>query len=299
MGKIVILEGPDGGGKTKLANHFIRAGYAYHHEGPPPKRRSWDALAHYGGLLERARRARHDTVFDRFHLGETIYGPLTRGADRLGIVGLKLMNRLVRATGARLWLCLPSYDACLRNWRRKIEFADDLEYVKDARIFRSIYDAWRKRYARQTPIFNYLLDSHVWIADDMEHERPALPPGVVGSPGATWLFVGERPTGPLDLAFFARGNSSGYLNRCLARAGFCEPMIALVNAYSRRGGQRRIRQLQDRYNLKVVALGSAARGVCRRQGVAVRATLPHPQYWKRFHFHDEAEYVRLLEGVKE
>ncbi|KKL97247.1 hypothetical protein LCGC14_1836420, partial [marine sediment metagenome] len=167
------------------------------------------------------------------------------------------------------------------------------------RVFKRIYDAWRRRYAKRTPIFNYLLDSHVWIADDMEHERPALPPGVVGSPGATWLFVGERPTGPLDLPFFTRGNSSGYLNRCLARAGFREPMIALVNAYSRRGGQRRLRRLQDRYNLKVVALGSAARGVCRRQGVAVRATLPHPQYWKQFHFHDEAEYVRLLRRVKE
>ncbi|KKK93931.1 hypothetical protein LCGC14_2687940, partial [marine sediment metagenome] len=128
MGRIIILEGPDGGGKTELADHFIKAGYAYHHEGPPPRRRGWDALAHYGGLLERARRSRRDVVFDRFHLGETIYGPLTRGEDRLGIAGLKLMNRLVHATGARLWLCLPSYGACLKNWRAK---RAGTEYVKD------------------------------------------------------------------------------------------------------------------------------------------------------------------------
>ena len=35
--KVVVLEGPDGGGKTALANELVRHGYTYHHEGPPPK----------------------------------------------------------------------------------------------------------------------------------------------------------------------------------------------------------------------------------------------------------------------
>lgn len=300
MGKIIILEGPDGGGKTKIAKKIQHLrGYTYHHEGPPPRRKSWDALAHYGGLLERARRARHDTVFDRFHLGETIYGPLMRGEDRLGIAGLKLMNRLIRATGARLWLFLPSYDTCLRNWRRKRSFDDDVEYVKDERIFKRIYNAWKKRYERQTPVFDYQSDSGEALLDDLLCARPTLPPGVVGSPSATWLFVGERPAGPLDLAFFSRDNSSAFLNRCLVAAGFREVAIAFVNAYSWRGGRRRIRQLQKRYNLKVVTLGSVAYSVCLHQGVKIRASLLHPQYWKRFHFHEEAGYVRLLRGVKE
>lgn len=299
MGKIVILEGPDGGGKTKLAERLRTYGFSYHHEGPPPKRRSWDALAHYGGLLERARRARHDTIFDRFHLGETIYGPLVRGEDRLGIAGLKLMNRLLRATGARLWLCLPSYDTCLRNWRRKKNFDDDVEYVKDARIFKRIYGVWSKRYASYLSIFNYTTDDEEDVVSDALRPHPELPPGVVGTPNATWLFVGERPNGPLDLPFFARDGSSEYLNRCLARAGFREPMIALVNAYSWRGSERPIRRIQERYNIKVITLGSVAYSVCLHQRVTIRASLLHPQYWKRFHFHEEAGYVRLLREVKE
>jgi hypothetical protein len=296
VGKIVILEGPDGGGKTALAQRFQRAGFAYHHEGPPPKRKSWDALAHYGALVERARRARHDTVFDRLHLGETIYGPLARGWDRLGIDGLKLMNRLIRAAGVKIWLCLPSYTRCLENWRT-IK-GGRAEYVKDELIFRRIYDAWRRRYARLLSIFDYTIDDEGDLIDDALRERPQLPPGVVGAPNATWLFVGERPAGPLDLAFFAREGSSAYLNRCLARAGFREPMIALVNACSWRGGQRRLRRLQEQYSLRVVALGAVARSVCLWQGVPVRAALPHPQYWKRFHFHDEDGYVQLLRRIK-
>jgi MoxR-like ATPase len=66
---IVILEGPDGAGKTTLAEQLAKKyGLVYKHEGPPPPK--VNVLEYYGQLLDEARGK--NVVFDRLALGERV-----------------------------------------------------------------------------------------------------------------------------------------------------------------------------------------------------------------------------------
>jgi hypothetical protein len=112
---IVIVEGPDGAGKTQLARQLAQDHQLlYHHEGPPPV--GVDPLHHYGSILEHARYVPSGIVFDRFALGERVYGPMLRGKDGLGEDGWRIFTRLLKAADATTILCLPPFATCHANW---------------------------------------------------------------------------------------------------------------------------------------------------------------------------------------
>jgi thymidylate kinase len=125
----IILEGPDGAGKTTLAQELVRVfNLEYHHEGPPPLDRY--PIHHYSELITSRRRP---TVFDRLHLGETVYGPLLRGSSRISRKELNILDRL---TPSPTIICIPDLDTCLENCSKKEEL------IKDESQLKSAYDAW-------------------------------------------------------------------------------------------------------------------------------------------------------------
>lgn len=113
MTRHIVIEGPDGAGKTMLARALCEVrGKAYHHEGPPPNP---GALEHYRSLLERST----PTVFDRLHLGELVYGPLLRGASQLNLADALELNYK-----ADLIICLPPWETCLINTAHRKELIE-------------------------------------------------------------------------------------------------------------------------------------------------------------------------------
>ena len=114
--KVIILEGPDGGGKTTLATWLKREhGFSYVHAGPPTE--PADMLAEYGAQLWKALHGRKNVVFDRLHLGELVYGPVLRDCDGLGYYGRRLLERVLNATSTPCYVCLPPWDVCCANWK--------------------------------------------------------------------------------------------------------------------------------------------------------------------------------------
>lgn len=110
---IIIIEGPDGAGKTTLAHKLATClNLKYHHEGPPPV--DIPPLDHYLGVLEKYRHC--SVVIDRFALGERVYGPALRGGDRLGQDGFDAVSRRCLELNAHQIICLPPVDACLQAW---------------------------------------------------------------------------------------------------------------------------------------------------------------------------------------
>lgn len=293
----VILEGPDGAGKTTLAQKLIKKhGFLYHHEGPPPE--GSGSLLHY--YAERLLDAKEPTVFDRFHLGEMVYGPLLRGASRISGEEAVLMNRLIAGTGTVVLGCLPPFGVCLRNNRAKEEM------IKDERVLAEAYKQWLS-------ILHYgagllLVNGHIYDYESQEYflqATEACDDAVIGSPHAKFLFVGEKPNGALDLPFFTAERSSQYLNHRLAAAGFAERDCAFTNAHHPDGMSRNLAKAVLGFHrpIVVVALGKAAEEAVKDQRLKhiSRVTsvqqLPHPSFWKRFHATEETKYEAMLQEI--
>ena len=126
MKKVIILEGPDGGGKTMLAAR-LRAEHDYNVVKTGPPAADGDVTTAYLNALYAALHNPGRTVFDRLHLGEAIYGPLLRGIDRMGADGLALIEQTIADNDAALVICCPPWNTLVKGWSGK----DDLLKTKD------------------------------------------------------------------------------------------------------------------------------------------------------------------------
>jgi uracil-DNA glycosylase len=298
MGQVIILEGPDGGGKTTLARELELLKYRYVHCGvPKPKQ---DLFDFYTKVVLAAISVKQDTVIDRCYLGEGIYGPVMRGADRLGERGRTLLQRLCRAHGVVEVICLPDYATVELNWRAKKS-----DYVKSTFQLTELYERYgdlaTDPYYRWYDYTSQHALSVPWLAV-IKPALPHLPPGCLGSPNAKYLLVGERVNArrqPLDLPFYALDGSSGYLNDRLREAGLEERDLAFTNAVKANGQRQSLQVVANALPRleKVIALGEVAEKACRAQRFKPTelAALPHPAYWSRFHSKQPGVYVKLLQ----
>ena len=152
---MIILEGPDGGGKSTLAARLHRDyDYAIVKTGPPAL--DEDTTAAYLSALYTALARPGLTIFDRLHLGEAIYGPLLRSTDRMGASGLKVIERAIAENGVRLLICCPPWETLKIGWRSKPDL------LKTEAQLRHVYEAYVGHAVR------LCLVCYDWTAPDAE-----------------------------------------------------------------------------------------------------------------------------------
>lgn len=295
---IVVIEGSDDTGKTVLAKEFVKMGYEYVHNGKPEP--GTDLFQFY--LKQVADAADRNVVFDRLHLGETVYGPIMRDKSLITAEQLRLINRLIYGLGGAIILCDTNANGIVDRWRSRI----DSEYVKEVPQLRAIIGAFRHladtEFVNHISFLRYNMTEYQGMADHFARSTimnavGRLPVGVTGSPTAKYLFVGERANSELDAAFLCDKRSSAFLNRCLWDAGFNEWEMAFVNAFFPDGSRRRLRGIRDTWpKVNFIALGLLAQKECLAQGVPFLPA-PHPQYVKRFQSKDHAKYTKLLSSL--
>lgn len=108
-GRIIILEGPDGVGKTTLADAIeamCSGPVVRFRQGPPPED-VMPALHYMDGIdaIVEARKDDTTVIVDRFHVGELVYGPLLRGGSGITVDEAFVIDMKLHGIGAALVHC--------------------------------------------------------------------------------------------------------------------------------------------------------------------------------------------------
>lgn len=298
----IVLEGPDGAGKTTLARELVASfKYRYHHEGPPKKN---NMLAEYASIFLQVVGDLDDSpvVFDRLHIGETIYGPLLRGRDRVGgIQGVRLLNRLFRANGAVPILVCPPFDVVKKNWENNIKN----ELVKNFTKIVKIYSGYMA-YHGDHFVADYTFPPSMEYFWKVVHTKTVRLGGdFIGAPFSRIVFVGDMPNQELDLPFFSLSGSSAFFWNCLEQAGYTENEILVTNAKDPKGNLRDpetwLTALPPGPKTIVALGGNAERAILRNYPLPFEALLcvvNHPQHVKRFFHSRTPEYIHALKVIK-
>lgn len=292
--KLIILEGPDGAGKTTLARALAEhyGAKLVRHDAQPERK---EMFPYFIRSLRDAAATRKPVIFDRCWLSEPIYGRVLRdGADRVGL-HRRALNRVALGLNALLVICLPPLDTVLTNFRatRDQQLPQRDEQVTQLHKLYS-EQPWQEAYAFRTTAYDYTLGGNVmdrlieWIGHGA-HARNEGPGIGRWAPREVTLMIGETPgerdahdTRRFNWPFASDQGCSPWLSAQLERVGISERELYWVNAIRADGkwqGARFVEQLQP---ARIVALGEKARTWCLTQGLPHRH-ISHPQFWKRFY----------------
>jgi thymidylate kinase len=112
---LIILEGPDGAGKTTLAEALVaKTGAELWHRGPiqgSPQEEYLDPITGWDSSTH--------VICDRWHLGELVYGPIFRGESKLDEDTRIDIDLAIRKAGGILVYCRPHVTSMQLNIRRR------------------------------------------------------------------------------------------------------------------------------------------------------------------------------------
>lgn len=289
----LILEGPDGAGKTTLANTIKQAWpeTIYHHHGPDKHLLSTELASRYMVSLRPALRGT-DLVMDRSWLSEPIYATVYRGtASRITPVQRRMLERAALQAGMVVVRCLPGEERCVETFLTGRE-----EMLNNAEQLRAVYQAYESGLDTWLPVvdFNYTKDSVDDLLKRARAARFSSKPRVV--------LLGDRPAvrNPAQAIYavpfvsFTGLGCSAWLAEQLDSEGIAEHALAWFNAYDAGGKPLNPKCLAK--DVPVVALGNQASRWCVEHGVA-HQLVPHPQAHKRFAFNEPYALLRVLKEV--
>lgn len=150
---MIILEGPDCGGKSTLA---VRLAERYNapithysaHDDVVMRKHAEDGL--YGDL----------EIVDRFHLSEPPYTMYFRH-ETPDYESVDAIDNILAAGNHLVILCIPSWASVKKLWEERI----DQELIKDVNTLHGIYNWYANRAGRyKTPSIHYDYERH-----DLEH----------------------------------------------------------------------------------------------------------------------------------
>ena len=310
---ITIFEGPDGGGKSTIAQEYAQLTQArYVHHGP--YKQVTDGLARmvYESMLP-ALLGYEDVVLDRCWISEPIYADAFReGNDRVGPERARMMDRVAMRCGAVVVKCLPpwAFVKATFNGRKDEEYLDD-----DQQLLR-VYGDYQHDLNTHLHVVEYDWTQHVdkklsltvmtAIKPLVELQRAKNPPHSIralsaGNWNAPVVIVGDsfaehKNNDAMYQLPFVSMNGNGcsmWLARQLTEAGISEQSLLWVNADE----LERVPEFFDWHAAKkFITLGDKASSVIKSVGLD-HSPVSHPQYWKRFQNGQPYPLIKVLKDA--
>lgn len=160
MKRIIILEGPDGGGKTTLA-HELHARFGVHTTNHGPYKGERQIWRHYFESMLPAYSGERDVILDRCWIAEPIYGQVYRGGlNRIELWQLRILEYIAEQCDTTVILCMPPVTECIKNFnsRRAQEMLDNEAQLVS--VYNGYQEAWAKLAMHMSVVrYNYISDS--------------------------------------------------------------------------------------------------------------------------------------------
>jgi len=305
----IVIEGPDGSGKSSLADAVCKEidsdPVRFHKGKPESNTRRW-VLDEYATSVELFDLKKVDVVADRWHWGEVTYAPIKRpttnkdGFGLLGRSGWRWVELFLSSRGVSQFFIDQPTDVIKS---RLISRGDDFVNIDELDQIIKLYSIAQKNTCDPVTVIrpadgaegikqaakNIVLRAKRKMQDV---EKLFQFPEYIGSPEPDVLLVGDRRNNPgkTILPFMPiDGNSGEYLMSALPEKIW--RTVGIINAGDIYG--ERLFSLWDTLGKPpVVALGREAERQIYLNGIHFPeyAVLPHPQYVRRFHHHDKGQY---------
>ncbi len=286
--KLTIFEGPDGAGKSTLAQWFAKAtGARYVHFSALP-RVSTSLGRVYVEAMMPALLGYQDVVFDRSWLSEVPYGQAFReGADRLGDPSRAMLDRLALRCGGVVVMCDPGWETVRANFlaRKHLEMLDDDNQLK------IVYDLYRsERVGLPHLFYDYTMRTGEpldvdHLVDELDAIRTPCHPlnaNTAGNWKAELAIVGQDFGEIKDadafyqwpFASFSKSGCCQWLTNLMCKSGVRATDAVWFNSDQDLSGLQ--------FREVIIALGDVAEKRICEVGITPTVTIPHPQRWRRF-----------------
>jgi hypothetical protein len=278
---LLIVEGPDGGGKSSLVEVLKKQwpGMGSVHHGPYRDLSGQDIASIYMASMKRALVGDH-IILDRCWLSEPIYAAVYRKtSSRLKSAHVRMLERAALAAGAVVIRCLPPVEACLRSFDSGRE--EMLDSEKQLLAVYGMYQLLPGLTAIPIIDWDYTHGTEKTLLDELAAIQ------LVEQRRSKVILLGDRPNvrthaqEALQVPFvsFKGIGCSEWLAEQLEKGDIPEDCLRWLNAYTADGKPLDPKLLPEG---PVIAMGKAAARWCSEKKVSC-TLVPHPQAHKRFY----------------
>ena len=179
---IIIVEGPDGAGKTTLIKQIYEwlskdDDTTVVHHGPYKGVGEGEMARIYFNAMSPALTYGKHVIFDRSWVSDPIYGEVYRGGqNRIPLHQRRMLERAALSRGGVMISCRPSFEACAEAFNSGRE-----EYLDNEEQLKQVYDkytAWERNFTSMPLIeYNYEQDTTQTILNELELHQTQNPYG--------------------------------------------------------------------------------------------------------------------------
>lgn len=291
---IIIIEGADRTGKTRLATEICKAfKYDYKHFGVPGPKPADEYLDFLLNL-------KTPTVCDRFYVGELVYGPMLRKKESITTFQQLIIERVIRHLGGFVIHVDTDWSLVKERFLLSKEPISLEENAESHMRFKNVMQTIkvpRLRYNGRTErdLSEAIFQLHPFIDMQLKRNKFIRLHGIGTTIGPKIIFVGDTLSAKnswRDLPF-SGGPASTFFSDQLAKSKVDERFVYVQNQDTLTKDQLDLLRYDQNV---VVALGNEAAAKLKKLQCHF-ILMPHPQYWNRFQKKNHDRYSEMLNKV--